>query len=58
MTSVMVPASGSASAMVSGMRSAPSAAADDDELAGLADLGDAAGLDDEPRDVGREDLAS
>ena len=30
-------------------------AAHDDELPGLADLGDAGGLDDEPRDVGGED---
>ena len=32
-------------------------AADDDELAGLPDLRDAAGLDDEARDIGRQDVA-
>ena len=40
--------------MVSGMRSAPAPSADDDELAGAPDLGDARCLDDEARDVRRK----
>ena len=51
---MIVPAALSTSAMVSGMRSAPGPAPDDDELPGLADLGDPGSLDDEAGDVGRQ----
>ena len=50
----MVPAALSTSAMVSGMRSAPGPAPDDDELPGLADLGDPRRLDDEAGYVRRQ----
>ena len=51
MIRVIVPATGSASAIVSGIRSAPGPQPDDDELAGLTDLGDAGRLDDQARDI-------